>query len=438
MKFEDTSHRSPDKNAAPNRTVPRGATDWSGPAGDLGEFIRAKSEKTLRTYANDWDRVVEDANLEQDTARGGYAHRQLFELVQNGADALNGALAGGRIEVRLVGDHLYCADDGEPIGEPGVRALLYSRMSPKRGTSDIGRFGLGFKSVLRVTDSPAFFSRTGSFVFDRQHTRERIRAATGTDGPCPVLRIAYPEDPAPARDADPLLREYMTWASNIVRLPLHPGAADDLRWQIHDFPAEFLLFVEHVSRLTLRDGSAGERVLDLERHDGDLRLSDGESTTNWRVFSTEHQLSEDALADRWSPEGSEQVRLWWAAPLNRLRDPGHFWAFFPTETASLVAGNLNAPWKTNEDRQNLLPGPYNDELIGVAAKLIARSLPGLATDSDPVRHLDAMPRRHALGDSPHSDRLRQVLLEHLCRRPVVPDQDGRLRALSRSTFLPSS
>ena len=98
------------------------------------------------------------------------------------------------------------------------------------------------------------------------------------------------------------------------------------------------------------------------------------------------RLSEEAQADRRSLDDDGEVPIWWAASLDRLTDPGQFWAFFPTKTASLVAGILNAPWKTNEDRQNLLPGPYNDELIESAAKMIADKLPNLATESDPARH----------------------------------------------------
>ena len=33
----------------------------------------------------------------------------------------------------------------------------------------------------------------------------------------------------------------MSWATNIVRLPLEAGAHDDLAKQILDFPPEFLL-----------------------------------------------------------------------------------------------------------------------------------------------------------------------------------------------------
>ena len=239
--------------------------DWAGPDGDLGAYITEESRRTISAYADQPRLVLEHANLEQDTARGGYAHRQLFELVQNGADALSGASEAGRIAIRLTDGCLYCADDGEPIDEAGVTALMFSHMSPKRGTSEIGRFGLGFKSILGVTDAPEFFSRAGSFRFDRARAWERIREVTPRADRCPVLRVADPVDPHEARDADPVLWGFMDWATNVVRLPLKRGTADDLRQQMHDFPSAFLLFVEHVRQLTLDDGSAVNRVLELEK-----------------------------------------------------------------------------------------------------------------------------------------------------------------------------
>ena len=39
-------------------------------------------------------------------------------------------------------------------------------MSPKRDNKEIGRFGLGFKSVLGICKTPQFFSLNGSFRFD--------------------------------------------------------------------------------------------------------------------------------------------------------------------------------------------------------------------------------------------------------------------------------
>lgn len=440
------------RNARSTPPVPDAAGDWAGPGGELGAYVAEESRKTVRAYAEQPDLVLEHANLEQDTAHGGYADRQLFELVQNGADALSGASGGGRIAIRLTDDYLYCADDGAPIDRAGARALLFSYLSPKRGTSRIGRFGLGFKSVLGVTDAPEFFSRAGSFRFDRQRARERIREVAPGFERYPVLRVADPVDPCAARDEDPVLRELMDWATNAVRLPLKrrredrdpdsrsPGAATGLLRQVQDFPPEFLLFVEHVRQLSLEvnleDGSTLNRKLQLKNTDGEPRLIDGDVTRRWKLFRIIHRLSSGARADRRSLDDGGDVPIWWAAPLDPWTVPGHFWAYFPTRTRSLVAGILNAPWKTNEDRWNLLSGPYNEELIDAAAEMIADRLPELATHADPARHLDALPRRRESGDPEQSERLRDRLLAVLRERTVIPDQDGRLRGIPNVNYPP--
>ena len=137
-------------------------------------YILEETKRTLAAYRSQPNLVLEHANHEEDTARGGYATRQLFELIQNGADALSGS-AGGRIWLRLTPSHLYCADEGQPIDRDGVRALMFSHLSPKTGhLGKLEGFGLGFKSVLGVTDRPEFFGRSGSFRFDRNRSSEII------------------------------------------------------------------------------------------------------------------------------------------------------------------------------------------------------------------------------------------------------------------------
>ena len=423
---------------------------WAGPDGELGCYIFEESRRTLDSYRAQPNLVYEHANVEEDTAYGGYQHRQLFELVQNSADALwfdasaremgDRAPAGGRgrIEVRLTGNCLYCADDGEPIDADGVKALMFSHLSPKRGTSQIGTFGLGFKAVLGVSDAPEFFGRSGSFRFDRARAHERVRTVVSDAARCPVLRLPEPTDPVEHWEQDRVLRDLMAWAANIVRLPLRPEARDDVCQQMVDFPAEFLLFVDHVGSLTLCDDSgAVNRALALERVDDDYLLADGDATTQWRLFECTHRLSSDARADRRPGDDRHEVPVWWAAPVDRLNRPGSFWAFFPTATTSLVPGILNAPWKTNEDRQNLLAGRYNDELIAASASLIAEALPLIPTAEDPARHLDVLPRRREAGDSHQSDFLRERLFTALHGRAVVPDQNGELRRVGDISYPPT-
>ena len=341
---------------------------------------------------------------------------------------------------------------------------MFSHLSSKRGTSEIGRFGLGFKSVLGVTDAPEFFSRSGSFRFDRARASEIIRTIVPGAERYPVLRLPEAIDPWRETEADPILRELMGWAVNIVRLPLKPGAHADLARQISNFPPRFLLFVPHVHHLTLQTGGpedttkeaddswdnwdlelqTGERekgkddtrIIELNHQDGMYLLDDGQDETRWMIFKRTHPLSDDARSDSRALDDADKVPITWAAPLDSLSRPGHFWAFFPTLTDSLLAGILNAPWKTNEDRQNLLPGVYNDELIDAAAAMVAGKLPLLATEDDPARHLDTLPRQREGGDNVHSNRLREQLFAELAGRAVAPDQDGKLRKVREISYPP--
>lgn len=410
---------------------------WARPDDRLGRHVAADTERTLEAYGRQPNLVKEHANHEKDTARGGYADRQLFELAQNGADALTGNPGGGEIAILLTESHLYCADDGEPLDKDGVTALAFSHMSTKRGTDEIGRFGLGFKSVLGVSDAPEFFSRSGSFRFDPKSARSRILEVAPGTTVFPTLRLPEPIDPQERRDGDPMLAELMGWACNIVRLPLIEEARPRLLGQIRSFPGQFLLFVDHLRSLALRDLPTGLlRRFSVEKREQEHVLSDAGGATRWRVFARSHVLSDGARSDSRALDDARECVLRWAAPLGMPSDPGYFWAFFPTRTASLVSGILNAPWKTNEDRQNLLYGPYNNELIEAAAALVAESLSELATVQDPAKHLDALPRRAESGDTEHSNRLRTILFFKVAGNPVVPGQDGRLRCLRDLRYPP--
>ena len=408
---------------------------WHGPKGALGRFVLAEARKTLEAYRAQPHLVTEHANQEYDTAHGGYAHRQLYELVQNSSDALTHPDTGQSIVIRLTERFLYCADDGKPIDEEGVKGLMFAHMSSKRGTTEIGRFGMGFKSVLGVTDAPEFYSRSGSVRFDRARAAERIREHVPADR-YPTLRLPESIDAEAEAAGDDDLRELMSWATNVVRLPLAAGALEDLAAQVREFPPEFLLFVPHVRYLTLERTGFEPREFTLRHNDEDLHLENGRDSSRWRCYKTIHTLSDNARADSRSLDNTGDVQLAWAAPLDRLSEPGRFWTFFPTQTASLLAGILNAPWKTNEDRQNLLAGPYNDELIDAAANMVADALPSLCVSSDPARHLDAFPRREEAGDGDHSKRLRERLIAALNGREVVPDQDGLLRAIDEVRYAP--
>ncbi|MEV7077077.1 DEAD/DEAH box helicase [Streptomyces sp. NPDC093516] len=428
------------------------------------ETVLEQSSRVLQTYAVDPGLVAEHANGERRITKGGYGDRQLFELVQNAADEM-AEDPGGRVHVVLTERHLYCANEGNPVTAEGAETILRMSMSKKRG-GQIGRFGVGVKSVLVVTDAPEFFSRTGSFGFDRAWSYEQIKAVPGvvarygSEFDAPVLRMARSLDLQAECASDPVLNELMTWAVTVVRLPLLPRADDRLGRDMHggrakdhgepreEFPIGFQLFSPHVAKVVLEDRRprpVARRVLTAQRA-GDLhtlveeRTGKAVTTERWRVFTATHEPGPEARADAGELHDRLSLDLAWGVPSlekdpesglyisPRARGRGKFWSFFPSKYEMSLSGILNGAWKTNEDRQNLLDSsPFNQEMIRVAARLVVDSLPALAPAEDPAAYLPLLPGRVKEAISWADEYLTREIWARTADRPSLPDQDGVLR-----------
>ena len=401
---------------------------WAGPDGDVGSKVEDQTQRCLRAYAENPLLIEEHANIERSTAQGGYGRRQIYELIQNGADELI-AEPGGRIHVLLTEEALYCANEGNPISARGVEAILSAALSVKRG-DEIGRFGMGFKSVLGVTDLPDFFSRTGSFRFDAEWAEKQIREVKPDVERTPTLRVAYPLDPDRASRSDDDLRILMGWASTVVRLPIDRKRSDWLATEIQNFPREFLLFSPHVGELILEDRVVQiRRNITLTRQNQHLLVTEGGESTAWRVVRKVHKPSEEARREAGELADRREIPIMWAVPTEgqRRMTRGKFWAFFPTHYETTLRGILNAPWKTNEDRQNLLEGPFNEELLVEASGLIVNNLADLSKPDDPAAHLDLMPARGRESPNWADGLITETVYELASGVPSLPDQSGTLR-----------
>ncbi|MET8334068.1 DEAD/DEAH box helicase [Streptosporangium canum] len=410
------------------------ARPWAGAEAPVSQIVLRQSEMCLRSYEANPTLVEEHANIERSTTQGGYGRRQLYELVQNGADELQNEPGGG-IQVVLTRDALYCANLGTPVSPEGAQTILASHLSRKRGT-EIGRFGLGFKSVLSISDRPQFFSRTGSFGWDSAQARHSIMSRIEYNGPTPVLRIAHLLDPAAERHRDSVLDELMTWATTVVKLPLTGDHATRLSRDLKVFPSRFAIFSPHVGEVILEDRRDPRNVLRREiyvRGEGNRRTlftdeGSGTSTSEWVVFETIHAPTAKARQDAGEYHDRTQIPLAWAVPTSGQQGPGQFWAFFPTTYETTLRGVLNAPWKTNEDRQNLLQhNTFNEELMKAAAELIVQSLPELSTPEDPARHLTLITARGREARNWADSMLTDLVYGLAAKNPSLPDQTGRLR-----------
>lgn len=410
---------------------------WQPDARLVGE-LEEHFSRTIETYRIRHELVSEHANHEESIRTGGYANRTLLELVQNAADALAGSedLGGahaGRVEIVLDTrtSTLYCANAGRPFSASGLTAVTMAHLSGKRG-DEIGRFGLGFKSVLAVTASPQILSRSIAFEFNSDRAREALSKVT-TVKRLPVLRTATALDAVAEFEKDDVLAQLASWATTVVKLP-QASNLGRLAEEIKSFSSEFLLFVNAVREVRLRivgDETFETSHISRDQGDGVLRIErpDGEGD-DWIVGSRMHAPSLEARREVGEAVSRSEVKVTVALPAQqgRLRI-GQFWSYFRLQDTTSASGLFNAPWSVNDDRTTLLRNVYNQEIVQTLSEIFVDLLPRVTRPADPAAHLDYLPARgrgqesHGFGD----ENLAAHVLRLAGNGEFVPDIRGHLR-----------
>lgn len=409
---------------------------WADTGSDLSQFVASETRQALNAYKARPDLVREHSNIEQAITQGGYGHKQLNELIQNAADAVD--VPNGRIRIVLTDGALYCANEGSPFTEAGYRTLMLSHSSEKRD-DQIGRFGLGFKSVIQVSDSPQIFSTSGSVGWDRKLSTELLEPLFPGLNSYPVLRIATPVDPTAAAESDAILGELMSWATTVVKLPLVQQASW-LSEEIRKFPHEFLLFSQNVGSLEFDNRTDGTLTAWSARRNGsEVVLEDGNSQEIWRIFRHTHQVSTQAAVEAGSIAARAAVEVIWAVPIvgNSRRQRGWFWNYFPTSHSTTLRGIVNAAFKMNEDRHSMLRTLYNKEILEKAVpRMVAGALATFRNDADPAGYLDLLPARGREVISWADTTINEPIFAALSAVPCLPNRAGELQSISAIMFPP--
>lgn len=409
---------------------------WADVESDLGRFVSSETRQALNAYRARPDLVREHSNIEQAITESGYGRRQLNELIQNAADAVD--IPGGRIRVVLTAETLYCANEGSPFTEAGYRTLMLSHSSEKRD-DQIGRFGLGFKSVIQISDSPQIFSRSGSVGWDRVRSTQLLASLRPGLSSYPVLRIATPVDPVAEASADPILDELMSWATTIVKLPLIQQASW-LSEEMRKFPHEFLLFSQNIGLLEFDNRIEGTLSAWSARRDGpDVVLENGDVQEEWKIFRHRHRVSPQAAIEAGSIAAREAVDVTWAVPIvgNLRRQRGQFWNYFPTSHSTSLRGIVNAAFKMNEDRHSMLHTLYNREILEkTLPMMVAGAIATFQDEADPASYLDLLPARGREIISWADTAINGPIFTAVAAVPSLPDRAGKLRPISELLFPP--
>ena len=335
----------------------------------------------------------------------GDAGHFLFELLQNAEDALRERDHPRHVRFALQNGAVSFSHCGRPFTPADADAVSYFNRSTKNET-DIGRFGIGFKSVYRVTDRPEIYSGDYSFAIEDYHKGFNIE---------PIVR-----------DPD----------ETIFMLPLKPAVdGEEVEAAFRRLEARLLLFLREIGSIewTAESGASGYcRRDDKMEQNGVRRVRLREergrtasSEETWLVFSRAVHNSgrpvghvEIAFRIAIDKSGAERIE---AVEDSRLT------AFFPMEGIDTRLGMLiQGPYRTTAGRDNVLwPDAWNRYLVGETAELLVEALRYLRDHGLLGVHVyEALPLEH-----PRSERsLSAILLG------TPPDTETRFAPYVRATL----
>lgn len=133
---------------------------------DLEKWITEIRDRRLSDSDDALQAIAESEKYLQQAYEGRY----LFELIQNVRDANKEKNVKGSIFIELTRMALTVSNTGAAFGHKGVESITTIGRSPKNSQDFIGFKGIGFKSVLEITQSPQIVTAGGTLFFDQAAT----------------------------------------------------------------------------------------------------------------------------------------------------------------------------------------------------------------------------------------------------------------------------
>ena len=226
--------------------------------------------ENLNVYRASPQRLREDVGQESQIAQD-YRGRLVYELLQNADDAMAAGTASACIRFELTDTDLWVANSGRALDEADIRGLCGISASKKslqhgqKRRASIGHKGMGFKSVLEITDAPEVFSTTVCFRFSPEAAVRGVQPLV-TEGKLEqVLRAPATRFPWPANREDAEWERLRQRGMNTAfRFPLRDKMnveqRDRLATVLRELPVTSLVFLKNIGRVEVDIRRSNETI----------------------------------------------------------------------------------------------------------------------------------------------------------------------------------
>jgi len=378
---------------------------------NLLEKIR---NENLDVYRASPQRLQEDVGQEGEIAQN-YRGRLIYELIQNADDAISSDLLSSlRIRFVLTNSDLWVANSGRPLDAADVRGLCGISASSKTSVggkrrASIGHKGMGFKSVLEITESPEVYSSTISFRFSKEDALRALvplfdeGSLAGRVTRAPVTRFPWSIDEEP-EEWHSLRSSGMHTA---FRFPLRQTMSDEQRKRLaealRNLPITSLIFLKHLERIEVDiRGMSSDHfaawTVERKRADNDglsgvtalsgsgifqvvLTPDSGDTETFLLAHDEDIEIGEHRGGlNEYTWEGVEYTEASVAARLNESlpialkQEWKKFHVFLPTGEVAPYSFLINGAFSSSLSRQEIRVEAddtnYNRYLLGEAARIL--------------------------------------------------------------------
>ena len=274
--------------------------------------------------------LADIANLEHYVAES-YSGRSFIELLQNADDA-----AATRFCVILLDGWIICANDGNIFNEKDFRALCRSASSGKRRGEKIGYRGIGFKSVVGISNEVHLFSGELEATFSKKLTQKALNSKAAT----PLVRVPHELALQNAAVSSEVRALQVDGFHTIFVL----GGVDreKVTEELARFESEYLLFLRKIERVVLRNEI--DLVFECSRHQStdysNVMLRSAQKNTSWRIYSS------SGCDVAVSCNGNQPIAL--------RADAALVHAFLPTLESTGLGVRINADFSTDPSRTRIV------------------------------------------------------------------------------------
>jgi len=254
------------------------------------------------------------------------------ELIQNADDAKDetGRLAAKEFVFDLRDDALYVSNDAKFRQEDFNRIKLVSSGTKRdeSGTRTTGAFGMGFMSVLQVTDHPEIYSGGRHWILYPEEQRFHTYIDNSVKGTLFKLPWAF---------------ENSSIRQKLKASPITRGDIDLYANEAESVLPQSAIFLRSLERLEVRRNGKAIRAVRRIKNGNIVRIESGNTSQNWTIFEGQFTDEANSLRKEYGslikPTMNDRVEI--GVPDFQL-ESGLLYVTLPTEQSTGLPFQINA------------------------------------------------------------------------------------------------